>query len=397
MRSLFAAALLLYACPAFADCRLNGQVEISGTEILGSDRGDLVVCSGIDSGRIDTGAGDDLIIFTDDAQFSGEITTGAGDDTVLLRPGAMINGTVDTGTGGDRLRLTSAAVTGKVLLGPGDDRVETRGVSRIAGEISFAGGDDRLTVREGVLRLDGSEQLPWGRISMGSGRDRVIVSNALLQSAAENGGRIEPPQHFSLETEGGSRVTLFNATLKGFSIGFRGRRSLLQLLGITEGARVFTTGGRNSAFLGGEAAAETLHGGPGPDRFIIKGSAVTVEGGAGQDEILFLGPNAAALVASGGRLTPGYASWSDDGDVVAVCGGSVGYLSASSMRVMSGSTVPQILVPTGPVVASLEIITIRGTRAPQFALAHEPAALDTQVTEIRHRIDALRYCEGDMR
>lgn len=178
-----------------------GPVTISGTGTLG---------------RIDTGAGNEVIRITD-TDFSTTtvnnlISTGAGDDSltfggnVTLQNYGLVSGAIDTGTGNDSISLTAGsrlettgATARNIAMGDGNDSFTTATGSNVdIGTLNMGAGEDNValtgTVFKGAIDLGADNDILTATdsnisdaITLGGGADRLTATNTIITGSIDAG------------------------------------------------------------------------------------------------------------------------------------------------------------------------------------------------------------------
>ncbi|MEL6584716.1 MAG: hypothetical protein AAFQ36_12860 [Pseudomonadota bacterium] len=254
----------------------------------------------IDRVNLTTGATEDRI----SGIFSGEIQTGDGDDTLR---GSISGGQIDSGQGDDEIeiRVRSGEWDGTVSAGDGDDTIlvtENGGSTRPVVTLEISGGEGRDILTLEYLDFSGStiqsiEHLIIDDARIGSsqlssvesfsGRDILLDGGGVFDLASFSGSRLdvtvvgsENTTVFAGEAAMQARAGSGNARLVGgegedFLTGFRfGAESRDILIGAA-GDDILSAGlGRTKMF-----------GGLGDDELRIHGSAerASIKGGAGDD------------------------------------------------------------------------------------------------------------------
>jgi len=395
MRLAILALSVLLCSPAEsrADCILNDLIIVrSGQDVIGTSGADRIECLTDHYGSIIAGAGADRVLVDAGVTMTGAIDAGTGSDSIVLREGSRLTGLLDAGSGANSLRLDGAVLDSGVKAAAGPDRLRVSGAVSIAGRVQLGGGRNVVAIREASLSTSGGPDGPWGGITSGGRGTRAFFVNSQLQAVSQSGEHSAPPARFAFECRRRCSLTAKNAVFDDFTVGFGGGRNSLRLFGGTRAVRAYMTQGRNSALVARQAQADLLRGGAGRDRFIIRGSASTVEGGPGADDILISGHGASAQAVAGGHWSGGTA-WSDEDDVAAVCSeASVGYLSAARMRLMSGCEAQYALAPYGAAAATLELVNVKGLPPSSFASPALPAELTVSRKRVRDAAAAGRYC-----
>lgn len=92
---------------------VNDGGDINNSTVLNGDISNietLTLVGGTLAGNVDTGAGDNTLLFNN-SHITGSVTSGAGNDNLAFAGTSTISGTFDGGTGGDSIQLNGGSLT----------------------------------------------------------------------------------------------------------------------------------------------------------------------------------------------------------------------------------------------------------------------------------------------
>ena len=252
--------------PGKAKITLDGatQAIISGfadNTILGTNSADSLTVTGMVRGTITTAGGNDVV----------SITTGLGVATDLI--------TLDTGTGNDSVVFRGARLGQALLaLGAGNDTLTISG-ARLA-EVNMGDGDDLV-----VLTLDGSYNLHGG-----DGNDSLILNFTLrdfsFDRAANDAAilRLTKTPAYAVQFDGIERIRFSDGTvltadqLDAYLPQLSARPGGATVNGISgTAATEYLTGTTRNDSMWGGGGNDTLAGGVGDDTYQVNGDETVLE------------------------------------------------------------------------------------------------------------------------
>lgn len=203
--------------------RLNGSAQLG-------DGDDLIDISGVITGSVDQGAGNDSAIIRPDGSIAGALTQGAGNDSLDWHDGGVVHGSIDFGEGDDLAKLTNLNASNLGTLpsfdgGLGIDTlsmssVKTNGVSR------FVGWEQVRLANDSQFSFDGN--LTLGDSGTGTGALDIDATSVIFAGGLNAG--IAP-------FTAGQLVSVTNAGRIDLSNGIKGAGDAFTIVGNYVGNR----------------------------------------------------------------------------------------------------------------------------------------------------------------
>ena len=279
---------------------LTGFENLAGSafaDTLTGDAGANVLIGNGGADRINGGGGDDRIFI--DAT-PGRIDGGAGTDLLSITAGHDVTIGAAQIAGIERLQVFDGSSLDLTGVGAGIQAIRSR--SLVGGDVTIHGSDagDTIVGGAGADTLDGglgNDRILGGTgadiLDGGTGDDRISIY--ATPTSVAGGAGVD-----SLFVQDATAATFTDATLTGIERVFvydggdvdvsqvTAGVGLLRSLSSATGAVTITAGNRADVLFGG-AGADTLSGGGGNDRISVSAQPAHIDGGAGTGDILLLG------------------------------------------------------------------------------------------------------------